>query len=143
MSNQKRLSQLSLAAVALFAAALPCLAQTESGNARQAVVLNQAQAGEIAALGSERLSVHKAAGRATADARVIEKQKTWSRAQFEQSIERATVGTPLVTNVTNVTNPAISENGWEKTRRLANDDESTSAKRITFVPSKGQRLPQS
>jgi hypothetical protein len=140
MSNQKRLSQLSFAAIALFAAALPCLAQTESGNARQAAVLNQAQASEIAALGSERLSVHKAAGRATAEAKVIEKQKTWSRAQFEQSIERAVVGTPLVTNVTN---PAISESSWEKTRRLANDDQWTSSKRITLLPSKGQRLPQS
>ena len=63
MSNQKTLSHLSFAAVALLAAAIPCLAQTESPNARhsQAGAPNLAQTAEIAALRNERLSVYKAA----------------------------------------------------------------------------------
>src|SRR5262245_217773 len=139
MSNQKGLSRLSFAGIALLAAALPCLAQTQSGNTRnsQASVLNAGQANEIAALGSERLSVYKAASRNTADAKMIEKQK-WSRARFEQSIEQAFTGAPVVKNPS-----AISESDWEKTRRISSDDEPISPKRITFVSSRGQKLPQS
>jgi hypothetical protein len=56
MSNHKRLSQLSFAAVALLAAAIPCLAQTESRQARngQAGALNPVPTAEIAALRNER-----------------------------------------------------------------------------------------
>src|SRR5947207_1967839 len=139
MSNQKRLSRLSFAVIALLAAALPCLAQTEAGKARnsQAADLNPGHASEIAALGNERLSVHKASK--TADVRITEKQGSLARARFEQSIEQAATASPAFG-----TNPtAVSESDWQKTRRLSNDNESISPKRITFVPSRGQRLPQS
>jgi len=138
MSNQKRLSQLSFAAVALLAAALPCWAQTESSKARnnQADALSMNRPTEIAALGNERLTVHKAETKSAAT--VTEKQTTLSRAKFQQALVQATSANP-----TFLTNPTtISEINWEKTRRLGNDNESTSPKRITFVPSRGQKLPQ-
>jgi hypothetical protein len=134
MSNQKRLSQLSFAVFALLTAALPCVAQTEASKAQnQAAKLDANRANEIAVLGNDRLSVRKAASK-TADVRVTEKQ----RARFEQSIEQAATASPAF-----MTNPTFSGSDWEKTRRLSNDNESTFPKRITFVPSRGQKLPQS
>ena len=137
MSNQKGLSQLSLAAAVLLAAALPCLAQTESNRIRnsQADALSMKPT-EIAALGNPRLNVHKT--ELTSATGVTEKQTTLSRAKFQQALAQATSITPsFLTNST-----TISESNWEKTQRLGIDRESTSPKRITFVPSRGQKLPQ-
>ena len=138
MSNQKTLSQLSFAAVALLAAAIPCLAQTESPNARhsQAGAPNLAQTAEIAALRNERLSVHKAAPKTASEAKV-NKTATPSSDKFNRAIAQVTSNTTGFSNST-----TLSESDWQKTRRLANDDESSSSKRITFVPSRGQKLPE-
>jgi len=140
MSHHKRLSRLSLATVALLAAALPCLAQTESSKARdtQADAHALSQPTAVAVLGNERLAVHKGESKTASEAKVIEKETGLSRAKFLHSIAQATSVTPSF-----LANPTtISESNWEKTLRLSNDNESTSPKRITFVPSRGQRLPQ-
>jgi hypothetical protein len=140
MSNQKRLSQLSFAAVALLAAAIPCLAQTESSNARhnQADAQDLAQTTEIATLRNERLSVHKAAAAPTAASEArVNKTAILSRDKFQSAIAQVTSITPGFSNST-----TLSQSDWQKTRRLTNGDDSNSAKRVTFVPSRGQKLPE-
>jgi hypothetical protein len=137
MSNHKKLSQLSFAAVALLAAAIPCLAQRESRQAQsQPAALKPAQTVEIAALRNERLSAHKAAPETASAAKVNEKA-TQSRDKFNSAIAQAVSTTPGFSNST-----TLSESDWQKTRRLANDDESSSSRRINFVPSRGQKLPE-
>jgi hypothetical protein len=138
MSNHKRVSQLSFAAVALLAAAIPCLAQTESPNARhsQAGGPNLAQTAEIATLRNERLSVNKVAPKDASEAKV-NKTAAQSSDKFNRAIAQVTSNTTLFSTTT-----TLSESDWQKTRRLANGDESSSAKRITFVPSRGQKLPE-
>jgi hypothetical protein len=133
MSNHKRLSQLSFAAVALLAAAIPGLAQTES---RQARALKPTQTAEIAALRNERLSADKAAPKTSAEAKANE-TAALSRGKFNRAIAQATAITPGFMNST-----TLSESDWQKTRSVSNSGESNSAKRITFVPSRGQKLPE-
>jgi hypothetical protein len=137
MSNQKTLSQLSFVVIALLAAALPCLAQTKSTGARnnQTGDMNLRQGTEIAALSSQRLNVCRVELTSAADGAVREPQLNVARAKFQQSIYQASSATPAFLTT-------ISESDWQKTRTFNNDDESTSAKRITFVPSRGQKLPQ-
>jgi hypothetical protein len=122
----------------LLAAAIPCLAQTESPNARhgQTDAQNPARTAEIATLRNERLSVHKAAPTDASEAKV-NKTATLSRDKFNSAIAQVTSNTPGFSNST-----TLSESEWQKTRRLSNGDESSSAKRITFVPSRGQKLPE-
>jgi hypothetical protein len=133
MSNHKKLLQLLFAAVALLAAAIPCLAQTES---RQARALKPVQTAEIAALRNERLSADKAAPKTASDAKANEKAAL-SRSKFNSAIAQAVSATPGFSNST-----TLSESDWQKTRRLTNDDESSSSRRINFVPSRGQKLPE-
>jgi hypothetical protein len=137
MSNQKTLSRLSFVAIVLLAAALPCLAQTKSTPARnnQTGDMNLRQETEIAVLGSERLNVYKAEPRTVSDIKVGEQQRNLARARFQQSIDQASSATPTFPTT-------ISESDWQKARSLGNDDESSATKRITFVPSRGQKLPE-
>ena len=137
MSSQKTLSQLSFVVIALLAAALPCWAQTKSTEARnnQAGDMNLRQSIEIATLGSERLNVYRAEAKPKSAATAMETQRSIARAKFQQSIDQASSASPAFLATT-------SESDWQKTRRLAVDDESTSATRITFVPSRGQKLPE-
>ena len=135
MSNQKTLSQLSFVVIALLAAALPCLAQTKSTQSRnnQTGDMSLRQGTEVAALGSERLNVSKSEPK-PAETAVFE-QRNMTRARFLQSIDQVSSVSPSFLTT-------ISESDWQKTQRLANNDEQTSARRITFVPSRGQKLPQ-
>lgn len=133
MSNHKRLSQLSFAAAALLAAAIPSLAQTES---RQAEALNLAPTTEIAVLRNEPLTVSKAAPKTSSEAKV-NKTAAPSRDKLNSAIAQVTSNPTGFSNST-----TISESDWQKTRRVANDDDSNSSKRITFVPSRGQKLPE-
>ena len=130
MSNQKRLSQVSLAAVALLAAALPCLAQKESSKDRNLTV----QPTEIATIRQARIGVPKAQLKTTAD--VAAAASTASRDKFNKAIAQA-----ISSSSGFMSNATISESDWLKTQRLSNRSESTSSKDITFVPSRGQKLP--
>ena len=138
MSINKRLSQLSFTAVALLAAAIPCLAQTESRQARhsQAGAMSLVQTAEIAAIPNTRLSAHKAAPKMASETKVSETVNL-SRVKFNISIAQATSNTAGFSN-----SATLSESDWQKTRRLTNDDSLSSPKRITFVPSRGQKLPE-
>ena len=137
MSNQKNISRLSLVVIALLAAALPALAQTKSTQTRNDQTGDSivTPATEIAALGSERLNVYKAEAKPWSEAMGLEQKQSHARARFQQSIEAASSASPAFLTT-------ISESDWQKTRQLGNDESSTSAKRITFVPSRGQKLPQ-
>jgi len=134
MSNQKRLSQISFAAVALFAAALPCLAQTESSH-RNAI--DQDQGVEIATLRNERIAPSTPARKMTSDANVNAKATRAARDQFNMSIAEATSSAPAFH-----LNANLSQSNWEKAQRLNNNSAPMSSRRITFVPSLGQKLPE-
>ena len=133
MSNQKRLSQISLAAVALMAAALPCLAQTESNNRRS--VTDKVQGTEIATLRNERLTI-KAEPKTTPAESVNAKAVNASRDRFNLAITEATSSTSAFGSKTTFT-----ESDWQKTQKLSNQSESQTSKSIAFVPSRGQKLP--
>ena len=130
MTNQKRLSQVSFAAVALLAAALPCLAQTELSNRRTAPT------NEIAILHNERHGVAKAEPKVTSADNVNPKSANTSRNKLNEAFALATSSTAGFRS-----NTTISENDWQKTRRVGNAAESTATRTITFVPSRGQKLP--
>ena len=131
MSSQKRLSQLSLAAAALLAAALPCLAQTEARADRNLTT----QGTEIATLRNERLGVRKAEAKTASDAKVA-KTTNSARDKFNETIAQAISSTSAFKS--NVTFSAADR---QKAQRPEAQAESTSAKSITFVPSRGQKLP--
>ena len=134
MTNQKRLSQVSLAAIALLAAALPCLAQTELSNRRNA--LQTAQTNEIAILHNERHGVVKAEPKATSADNANAKSANASRNKLNEGFALATSSTASFSS-----HATISESDWQKTRRVRNAAESTATRTITFVPSRGQKLP--
>jgi hypothetical protein len=133
MSSQKRLSQISFAAAALLVAALPCLAQTEAGGNRN--LTNKGT--EIATLLNERLGVRKAEAKTAADAKVARTTNSSVRDKFNETIAQAISSTPVLKS-----NVTISEADWQKAQRPDAPAESTSAKGITFVPSRGQKLPE-
>jgi len=134
MTNQKRLSQVSLAAVALMAAALPCLAQTESNNRRNA--MDKVEGTEIATLRNERLNISKAEPKTTPAENATAKAIKLSRDRFNLAIAEATSSTSAFGSKTTFT-----ESDWQKTQKLSNQAESQSSKSIAFVPSRGQKLP--
>ena len=133
MPNQKRLSQISLAAVALMTAALPCLAQTESNNHRN--VTDKVQGTEIATLRNERLTIKAEPKTAPAES-VNAKAVNASRDRINLAITEATSSTSAFGSKTTFT-----ESDWQKTQKLSNQSESQTSKNIAFVPSRGQKLP--
>ena len=133
MSNQKRLSQISFAAVALFAAALPCLEQTESSH-RNAI--DQVHRAEIATLRNERIAPSTAERKMTSDSNMNAKAARAARDQFNISIAEAMSSAPAFH-----LNANVSQTNWEKAQRLNSNSEPMSSRRITFVPSLGQKLP--
>jgi len=137
MSKQKTLSRMSLTVVALLAATLTCLAQTKSTPTRndQTGEMKLRQPTEIAVLRSERLDIYKAEAKPASEAATFEQQRIMVRVKFQQSIDQAS-SAPAALLTT------ISESDWQKTQRLGNDQGSASPRRITFVPSRGQKLPE-
>ena len=135
MSNQKTLSRLSFVVIALLAAALPCLAQTKSTQVRNTGDSSLRPATEIAALGSERLNVYETKAKTASEAAGVEQQRSSARVKFQQSIDQASAA-PVPSLTT------ISESDWQKAQRFGNDEAPVSPKRIAFVPSRGQKLPE-
>lgn len=136
MSNQKALSRLSFVVIALLAAALPCLAQTKSTEGRnvQTSDVSLRPATEIAALGSERLNVYKPEAKPATATAGFEQQRNSARIKFQQSLDEASAAPAALST--------ISQSDWLKAQRLSTDENSASPKRITFVPSRGQKLPE-
>lgn len=130
MSAQKTLSQLSFAAIALVIAAIPCFAQTDSVATPTETNSNQIATNYARRANSRSESV------VAAEAKVDQKQTTFSAARFMQAVNSpASFETTL-----NSSTPTIVLNDLD-VEKLALE-KSASSKRITFVPSRGQRIPQ-
>ena len=134
MSSQKRLSHLSFAAAALLAAALPCFAQTESNQLRnnQAGNLNATEVTQIAALATERITVNRAETMKADSAKMSEQRPTLSVDHFRQAAKGSSSADAF---------PTTRIFAAPKVKPADNDE--TASRKITFVPSKGQKLPSS
>ena len=85
---------------------------------------------QIAALGTERLSVNKSETKKAADAKVSEKRPSLSVDQFRQAAKGSSADAFLATQIF----------AAPKDLKPIDGDE-TASRKITFVPSKGQKLP--
>src|SRR5262245_21113482 len=130
MSAQKTLSQLSFAAIALAIAAIPCFAQTNS-----VVTPTETASNEIAAVNYARRTSHQPESVVVAEPKVDHKQTTFSAARFMQAVNTpASFETKL-----NSTTPTIVLNDLDAEKLAV--QKPASSNRITFVPSRGQRIP--
>ena len=133
MSAQKTLSQLSFAAIALVIAAIPCFAQTDSATTPTEIASNQIAANYARRTSSRPESV------VVAEAKVDQKQTTFSATKFMHAVSAPA---SFQTNA-NSSTPTIvlnDPNDLDATKLAV--DKPAVTKRITFVPSKGQRIPQ-
>jgi|SRR6185503_3643027 len=131
MSAQKTLSQLSFAAIALVIAAIPCFAQTDS-----VVTPTETTSNEIAAVNYARRTISQPESVVVAEAKVDRKQATFSATRFMQA-----VNTPASFEMKlNSSTPTIVLNDLDAEKLAV--ERPASSKRITFVPSRGQRIPQ-
>lgn len=118
MTIQKQLSHLSFAAILLVFAALPALAQTGSVDNQTAVAT---------ALHKNRLTIPTKESTIVVAPAVTEKQPSFSVTQFMQSAtEPATISDSKAFEFTSLEKPRFKE---------------TPSKSITFVPSRGPKLP--
>lgn len=130
MSAQKTLSQLSFAIIALFIAAIPCFAQTETATTEQASASTQ-----VAVVSNVRRT-YRAESVVVAEAEVERKQPAFSAARFIQAVSESA----SLENKSNST-PTIVLNTVDTTK--FNSEKPASSKRITFVTSKGHaQIPQ-
>ena len=127
MSAQKTLSQLSFAAIALFIFAIPCFAQTETATTEQTSASTQV------AVNNVRRTYHAAPTVvATSDAK--QNQPAFSATEFMQALNESSSFETKSSSST----PTLVLNDFDQTRL----EKPAASKRITFVPSKGPRLPQ-
>jgi len=131
MTTQKQLSHLSFAAIMLVFAALPALAQTGSVHNQTVVATtsNLIAAEQVAALRKNRLSIPSKESPIVVAPAITEKQPSFSMTQFMKSATGPTViGDRTAFEFTSVEKPgkAFSE---------------TSSKSLSFVPSRGPKLP--
>ena len=118
MTIQKQLSHLSFAAIMLVFAALPALAQTGSVDNQTAVATT---------LHRNHLSIPPKQSTIVVAPAVTEKQPSLSATQFMQAVtEPAVITDGKVFEFTSLEKPRFNE---------------TSPKSITFVPSRGPKLP--
>ena len=118
MTIQKQLSHLSFAAIMLVFAALPALAQTGTVHNQTAVATT---------LRKDRLSFPTKESTIVAAPAITEKQPSFSITQFMQSAtEPAVITDSKVFEFSSLEKPRFNE---------------TSPKSITFVPSRGPKMP--
>lgn len=118
MTIQKQLSHLSFAAIMLVFAALPALAQTGSVDNQTAVAT---------ALRKERLSIPTKESTIVVAPAITEKQPSFSVTEFMKSAtEPAMISDSKVFELTSLEKPRFNE---------------TQSKSITFVPSRGPKMP--
>lgn len=126
MTIQKQISHLSFAAIMLVFAALPALAQTAAVDNQTAVAITSTF-DEVAALRKERVSVRVKESPIVVAPAVTERQPSFSMNQFMKSVTEPTViSDSTVFERTSLERPRFNE---------------TTPKSITFVPSRGPRLP--
>ena len=118
MTIQKQLSHLSFAAIMLVFAALPALAQTGSVDNQTAMAT---------ALRKDHLSIPTKESTIVVAPAITEKQPSFSVTQFMKSTaEPAVITDSMLFEFTSLEKPRFDE---------------TSPKSITFVPSRGPKLP--
>ena len=124
MSAQKTFSQLSIAAVVLFVVSIPCLAQTDSITNEKSVestpVVAVNTTSATRSLPTEEKSVFE----------VKQKAPKFSAAQFMQAANEA----PAVKQSINLEPVAVPSSVEAKKSHTVNG--------VTFVPSRGQQLPE-
>ena len=126
MTIQKQLSHLSFAAIMLVFAALPALAQTGSIDSQTAMAPTSTN-DQVAALRRDRLSIPAKESTIVVAPANTEKQPSFSVTQFMNSVaEPAVITDSKVFESTSLEKPRFGE---------------TSPKSITFVPSRGPKLP--
>lgn len=127
MSAQKTFSQLSIAAVVLFVVSLPCMAQTDSIASDKT---NSAEATSVVAVNTVRAT----RSLLTDDKSVFEVKQPapkFSAAQFMQAASES----PVVTAKPSVSFQPVGVPSDLKAKK------SHTVHGITFVPSRGQQLP--
>jgi len=131
MTTQKQISHLSFAAIILVFAALPALAQTGSVDNQTVVATtsNLVESEQVAALRKDRLSIPTKESTIVVAPAITEKQPSFSITQFMKSATEPT----MITD-----SKAFEFTSIEKPRTAFNE---TSSKAITFVPSRGPKLP--
>ena len=126
MTIQKQLSHLSFAAIMLVFAALPALAQTGSVDSQTAIAFTS-NSEQVVALRRDRLSIPAKESTIVIAPATTEKQPSFSATQFMKSAtEPAAISDSTVFEFTSLEKPRFNE---------------TSSKSITFVPSRGPKLP--
>jgi hypothetical protein len=129
MSAQKTLSRLSFAAIALFITAIPVFAQTEPAKTEQVSAPTQI------AVNNVRRTYHSEPT-VINPAKADKKQPAFSTTKFMHAVnESASLDNDSCSSM-----PTIVLNNFDNTK--LNLQKPDSSKRITFVPSKGQRIPQ-
>ena len=130
MSAKKPLSHMSFAAIALLISALPALAQTESAkNKASQHTSGGIEAIQIASLTSQRLNVHR---NSVTTVKVNRKQSAFSLDKFMAAGSQSSTSDSFAWQTAGVPQPKMTG---------SDDNELASRNRITFVPSKGQKLP--
>ena len=126
MTIQKQLSHLSFAAIMLVFAALPALAQTGYVDS-QTVVATTSNSDQLAVLRKDRQSITTRESTIVVAPAVTEHQPSFSATQFMKSATEPTmISDSKVFELTTLEQPRFNE---------------TSPKSITFVPSRGPKLP--
>ena len=111
----------------LVFAALPALAQTGSVDNQTAVATTSNLVDQVAALRKDRLSIPTKESTIVVAPAITEKQPSFSVTQFMKSAtEPAVISDSKVFEFTSLEKPRFNE---------------TSSKSITFVPSRGPKLP--
>lgn len=133
MTIQKQISHLSFAAIMLVFATLPALAQTGSVDNQTAVATTSkiVAFGDVAALRDtlrkDRASIPAKESTIVFAPAITEKQPLFSLNQFVKSVTKpAAIDDSTVFTLTNLEKPRFDE---------------TSPKAITFVPSRGPKMP--
>ena len=129
MSAQKTLSQLSFAAITLAIAAIPCFAQTDSG-----VTPTDTTSNQIAAVSYARRTISRPESVVVAEAKVDQTPTTFSATRLMQSVNAP------ASLETNSSTPTMVLNDLDADKPAL--EKPASSKRISFVPSRGQRIPQ-
>ena len=135
MSAQKTLSQLSFAAIALLIAAIPCFAQTNSARTEQAGSPSLSSSNQVAVVNHLRRSTaYSRESVVVAEGKHNPKQ--FSATKFMQALN----ATESAMTKSSSPTPTIVDNTLDSCDIDLDKPEAPS--NITFVPSKGQRIPR-
>jgi hypothetical protein len=141
MTNYKSLSGLSIAAIALLATAAPCFSQGQSDHSASNTQNVQTVAIEQTVASNREMTVptNSRFAKPVPTTRPV----TLSASNFEVKSQFMAPTNSRFTNQINLDPAATDDLSGKKQYRSDDQDASaTSTKNITFVPSRGQKIPQ-